>query len=90
MEPVRTCVGCRQRVFQKSLLRVNLVENRLVPKPNGGSMGRGAWIHPSSKCLEIAIDRKALGRALKAQKQVDAAELITYIEQAETMLATNE
>jgi predicted RNA-binding protein YlxR (DUF448 family) len=88
MEPVRTCVGCRQRVSQKALLRVNLVENRLIPNPKGGSMGRGAWLHPSSKCLEIAIDRKALGRALKAQKPVDASQLTTYIEQAETMLAT--
>jgi hypothetical protein len=60
----------------------------MIPNPNGGSIGRGAWLHPSSKCLEIAIDRKALGRALKAQKPVDASQLTTYIEQAETMLAT--
>ena len=90
MEPVRTCVGCRQRASQKAMLRVNSVENRLVFNQDGGSKGRGAWLHPSSKCLNLAIERKAFGRALKADRQLDASALITHIEQAETMLATNE
>jgi predicted RNA-binding protein YlxR (DUF448 family) len=28
--------------------------------------GRGAWIHPDPGCVENAIRRKALGRALRA------------------------
>jgi len=90
MEPVRTCVGCRQRASQKAMLRVNNVENRLVFNSDGGPKGRGAWLHPSSKCLKLAIERKAFGRALKSDRQLDASALITYIEQVETMLATNE
>jgi len=89
MEPVRTCVGCRQRASQKALLRVNSVENRLE-FALGGSVGRGAWLHPSSKCLKLAIERKAFGRALKSDRQLEASALITHIEQVETMLATNE
>jgi predicted RNA-binding protein YlxR (DUF448 family) len=89
MEPVRTCVGCRRRASQKAMLRVNSVENRLEFALRG-SAGRGAWLHPSSKCLNLAIERKAFGRALKADRQLDASALITHIEQAETMLETNE
>jgi hypothetical protein len=90
MEPVRTCVGCRQRATPKALLRVNLVENRLIPWVAGASNGRGAWLHPSSECLKLALERKAFGRAFRSSGQTDASALINHIEQAETMLATNE
>ncbi|MET3922116.1 putative RNA-binding protein YlxR (DUF448 family) [Arthrobacter sp. UYEF20] len=26
--------------------------------------GRGAWLHPSEKCLALAVKRRAFGRAL--------------------------
>lgn len=27
--------------------------------------GRGAWLHPDQRCLELAVRRRALGRALR-------------------------
>ena len=85
MEPVRTCVGCRQRANRSELLRVIRSNDQLTVSGTGA--GRGAWIHRSSSCLELAITRKAFGRALKLDRQYDTANLIAHIEQAETMLA---
>ncbi len=40
------------------------------------SGGRGAWLHPSVRCLEQALKRRAFARALRAgDVQVDAAAL---------------
>jgi predicted RNA-binding protein YlxR (DUF448 family) len=52
--------------------------------------GRGAWIHPNTDCLNLAIQRNAFGRALKISKQADSTGLVITKEQAETMLAKNE
>ncbi len=90
MEPVRTCVGCRQRASRTDLIRVVCIQQQLKPDALGSLPGRGAWLHASSNCLTTALDRKAFGRALKSPQQLDASALITFIEQAETMLATNE
>ena len=90
MEPVRTCVGCRQRASRTDLIRVVCLQQKLEPDLIGSAPGRGAWLHASSNCLNTALDRKAFGRALKSTQQLEASALITFIEQAETMLATNE
>jgi predicted RNA-binding protein YlxR (DUF448 family) len=36
--------------------------------------GRGAWLHPSEKCLALAIRRRAFGRALAGAAETDAVE----------------
>ena len=90
MEPVRTCVGCRQRSSRNSMIRIVRAENALAVDESGGLSGRGAWLHPSSDCLRLSIERKAFGRALKVTSQLDASALIKHIEQAEMMLAKNE
>ena len=33
--------------------------------------GRGAWLHPTPECFELAVRRKAFGRALRLQAAVD-------------------
>lgn len=67
--PVRTCVGCRMRDAQDRLVRLALVpgtlevtvdERRTVP-------GRGAWLHPQPGCVERAVARRAVDRALRIQ-----------------------
>jgi len=70
------------------MIRIVRAENSLALDLSGGLSGRGAWLHPSSDCLRLSIERKAFGRALKVTAQLDASALIKHIEQAETMLAT--
>ena len=87
MEPIRTCVGCRQRASRESLLRVVAQSNRLVADPDGGLSGRGSWLHANVNCLTLAIERRAFGRALRQTSQTDPTELVAFIEKVETMLA---
>jgi len=86
----RTCVGCRQRSQRADLLRIVSKSNVLAFDQQKNMPGRGAWIHPSSDCLALAIQRNAFGRALKLSKQIDSTGLVFTKEQAETMLAKNE
>ena len=67
--PVRTCIGCRQRTARRELLRlvVGSVDGRpvVLPDPSGSAAGRGAHLHPTSACYELAVKRKAFARALR-------------------------
>ncbi|MEO8263628.1 MAG: YlxR family protein [Pseudolysinimonas sp.] len=65
MEPVRTCLGCRQRAPRSSLVRVVARDGRAVVDAAARLPGRGAWVHPVSECIEIAIKRRGFGRALR-------------------------
>ncbi len=73
--PVRTCLGCREREARSVLVRVVLKDGHAVIDPSGTAPGRGAWLHPSGACLELAVKRKAIGRALRAP-QADASALV--------------
>ncbi|MES1170320.1 MAG: YlxR family protein [Leifsonia sp.] len=66
MEPVRTCLGCRQRAPRSSLVRVVARDGRAVVDSAARLPGRGAWVHPDRECVASALQRKALSRALRA------------------------
>ncbi|MEO6470349.1 MAG: YlxR family protein [Aeromicrobium sp.] len=72
---IRTCIGCRERVDKTTLVRVVGVRSSSVwmitPDPNGSLPGRGAHLHPTARCLEQAIRRKAFGRALRIEGTID-------------------
>ena len=39
----------------------------VVPDPDGTAPGRGAHLHPTAECYELAVRRKAFARALRQQ-----------------------
>ena len=61
--PTRTCVGCRRRFDDGSLVRFVIVDGRLVESP--ASNGRGAWLCRRSSCVDSALGRGTLRRALR-------------------------
>jgi len=69
--PVRTCIGCRKRAAKRELLRVvagagaDGREATVVPDPRGTAPGRGAHLHPTLECLELAERKRAFARALR-------------------------
>ncbi|TIC88933.1 YlxR family protein [Nocardioides sp. GY 10113] len=68
--PVRTCVGCRKRATRSELLRVTAgsdTDGPMVVRPDldGTALGRGAHLHPTTACYELAVRRKAFARALR-------------------------
>jgi predicted RNA-binding protein YlxR (DUF448 family) len=76
MVRVRTCLGCRQRVDSSALLRVVARDGVLIPDPSASLDGRGAWVHPTSECIDASIKRKAWGRALKSTSALDTTGLL--------------
>lgn len=82
--PVRTCVGCRTRTMASDLVRVVLARDggeRLQPDGPIRQPGRGAHLHPTRKCLDLAERKRAFGRALRATGPVDISALRDYVEQ---------
>jgi uncharacterized protein len=70
--PQRTCIGCRRVTDRGDLVRV-------ARRPDGSlgvgqtEPGRGAWLCPEVTCFEVAVRRRAFGRALR--REVAPAEL---------------
>jgi len=79
--PVRTCVGCRSRANKSDLLRVVVIEGACVPDYRGRSPGRGAYIHPDLRCLDLAQRRRAFPRALRVPGPLDITALQRYLEE---------
>src|SRR5215469_4451563 len=63
--PVRTCIGCRERAAKSSLLRLVATGDGVIPDPQARLPGRGAYLHPSTECFELAQRRRAFSRALR-------------------------
>ncbi|MER7919594.1 MULTISPECIES: YlxR family protein [unclassified Streptomyces] len=80
--PERTCVGCRERAAKNDLLRIVRSEDACVPDPRGTLPGRGAYLHPALVCLDQAVRRRTLPRALRAPGALDTKALRRYVEQA--------
>ncbi|WP_163750184.1 YlxR family protein [Mycolicibacterium helvum] len=82
--PVRTCVGCRKRELAVDLLRVVAVrhgngECSVTVDQAGNLPGRGAWLHPTERCLEAAIRRRAFGRALRITGSPDTSAVVEEV-----------
>ena len=76
--PVRSCISCRKRANPSALIRVVLVDGKVIPDLKGGASGRGAWLH--KKCAEVAIARNAFRFAFKQDAAVDLSELLKFLE----------
>lgn len=73
--PLRTCIGCRSQAAKDQLLRVTWQDDvGPVADPRQVAPGRGAYLHPRSDCLQLAVKRRAAGRALRVSG-VDPAAL---------------
>ena len=79
MNPVRTCLGCRQRAERSSLLRVVARDGRVVVDASATMTGRGAWVHPTVECIEISIKRRAFGRALRVSEALDSSGFLAAV-----------
>ena len=50
-----------------------------VPDPQGTAPGRGAHVHPTTECYDLAVRRKAFGRALRVPAGLDSAAVGSYL-----------
>ncbi|GAB2626997.1 hypothetical protein GCM10027168_68390 [Streptomyces capparidis] len=73
-------MGCRGRAAKADLLRTAAVGDECVPDPRGTLPGRGAYLHPDEACLDLAVRRRALPRALRVQGPLTIGRLKEWVE----------
>jgi uncharacterized protein len=86
MTPVRTCIGCKRRDSQANLLRMTVTADEgaprtVVPDPGHRAPGRGAHLHPTTECLDLAERRKAFPRAFRVPGPLSLTLVREYVGQ---------
>ncbi|MGA8851718.1 MAG: YlxR family protein [Aeromicrobium sp.] len=80
---VRTCIGCRERADVTTLVRFVAVQGStttvVTPDLHRSLPGRGAHLHPTDRCLELATRRKAWGRAFRTVGSLDLEPVTRFI-----------
>jgi predicted RNA-binding protein YlxR (DUF448 family) len=78
-DPQRTCVGCREVLSKRSMIRVVRSPEGIVVDPSGRISGRGAYLHDRRLCWEKAL-KGSLARALRVElDQTAQAVLAKYM-----------
>jgi uncharacterized protein len=78
--PQRTCVGCRQVLAKRTLVRIVRTGEGVKIDPTGKLAGRGAYLHNTRSCWESGL-KGALAHALKTNlTDQDKLILSTFME----------
>lgn len=56
----------------------------VVPDPDKTAPGRGAHLHPSIACYDLAVRRRAFGRALRVPAGLASEPVRDYLQALET------
>ena len=64
--PQRTCVGCRETLPKRALIRVVRTTEGVRVDPTGKLAGRGAYLHDKQSCWERGL-KGPLAHALKTE-----------------------
>lgn len=51
----------------------------VVPDPTATAPGRGAHLHPTTECYDLAVRRRAFGRALRSDPGLPSAPVSDYL-----------
>jgi uncharacterized protein len=68
--PQRTCVGCREVLPKRKMVRIVRTVDGVQIDPTGKVAGRGAYLHDRRECWERGL-KGALGHALKTTLTAD-------------------
>ena len=72
--PQRTCVVCRATAAKRTLHRiVRSPAGTVSYDPTGKAAGRGAYLCGQPSCLDLAVRRRSIQRALKVTDTVAAS-----------------
>jgi predicted RNA-binding protein YlxR (DUF448 family) len=78
--PKRTCVGCREVLPKRSLIRVVKSPEGIRVDPTGKAHGRGAYLHDERSCWVRGI-KGGLAHAFKTTlTDQEKHDLLTYME----------
>jgi len=68
--PQRTCVGCRQVLSKRELMRIIRTLEGIRYDPTGKADGRGAYLHDKRSCWEQAL-KGVLAKTLRTEMNVE-------------------
>jgi predicted RNA-binding protein YlxR (DUF448 family) len=78
--PQRTCVGCRQVLPKRGLIRLVRTSEGIIIDPGGKIAGRGAYLHELKDCWEKGL-KGPLAKALKTElTELDRGRLKSYMD----------
>ena len=85
--PQRTCIGCREVLSKRQLLRIVRTAEGVRVDPTGKLAGRGAYLHDKRSCWARGL-KGALAHALKAEinseDRIRLEEFMNTLPEAET------
>ena len=78
--PKRTCVGCRQVLAKREMVRIVRTPSGIQVDPTGKLAGRGTYLHKQRSCWETGI-KGPVSRALKTTlTAADEQNLYNYLD----------
>ena len=77
-------MGCRERAAKSELLRVVIGSEpsghlAARPDPGGSAAGRGAHVHPTLECYDLAERKRAFARALRVPGGLPSVAVRDYL-----------
>ncbi len=76
--PQRTCVGCRQILAKRALIRIVRGPEGVRVDPTGKAPGRGAYLHDRRSCWQAGL-KGPVARALRTELSPEVIqELLAY------------
>ena len=81
MNKQRKCVGCGEYKPRENLIRILKTKDggKLVINPNSKTFGRSAYLCYNQKCIENALKKSKLNKALKTNATLDRATLLNLL-----------
>ena len=74
--PQRTCVGCREVLSKRLLIRIVRTPEGIIVDPTGKLAGRGAYLHNQKVCWEYGLSG-SLAKALRTDITAEDRERLT-------------
>ena len=69
---IRTCIGCGKCEDKRQVVRfVRTPDGTVEVDGSGKANGRGAYVHATLECFELAIRKRKLSSALRANVSED-------------------
>ena len=69
---IRTCIGCGKSEDKRDIVRfVRTPEGAVEVDETGKANGRGAYVHATLECFELAIRKRKIASALRANVSED-------------------
>jgi uncharacterized protein len=79
--PQRTCIGCRETLSKRELMRIVRTPEGVIFDPTGKAKGRGAYLHDKKSCWERAL-KGSLASALKTDLTEDDRQRLSEIKES--------